>query len=208
MMVNYLGVQVVTEDDSELFQQQMGDVEPLKKPVDRVHLKKTVAQNPGMELRRKAAQQTLVEGFHALASEEFITPVKPRDVLSFKRDGVQQGVFKSLRLGKYAIDSRLDLHRLTVKQAQLQVSRFVNDCMKYDIRCALITHGRGENREKPALLKSCTNHWLQQMDEVLAFHSAQPQHGGTGATYLLLRKSKEKSTENFERHQKGKIRPR
>jgi hypothetical protein len=43
---------------------------------------------------------------------------------------------------------------------------------------------------------------------VLAFHSAQPQHGGTGATYLLLRKSKEKSTENFERHQKGKNRPK
>jgi len=198
----------VNDDDSDFFQQQMGDVKPLKKPADRVHLKKTTEQIPGMEIRRKAAQQALPEGSHSLASEEFIKQVKPRDVLSFKRDGVQHGVFKNLRLGKYSIDSRLDLHRLTVSQAQLQVSRFVNDCMKHDIRCALITHGRGENREKPALLKSCTNHWLQQIDEVLAFHSAQPQHGGTGATYLLLRKSKEKSTENFERHQKGKNRPR
>ncbi len=198
----------MNDDDSDFFQKEMGDVEPLKKPVDRVHLKKTTEQIPGMEVRRKAAQQVLAEGSHALASEEFIKQVKPRDVLSFKRDGVQHGVFKNLRLGKYSIDSRLDLHRLTVSQAQLQVSRFVNDCMKHDIRCALITHGRGENREKPALLKSCTNHWLQQMDEVLAFHSAQLQHGGTGATYLLLRKSKEKSTENFERHQKGKNRPK
>lgn len=198
----------MNDDDSDFFQKEMGDVEPLKKPVDRVHLKKTTEQIPGMEVRRKAAQQVLAEGSHALASEEFIKQVKPRDVLSFKRDGVQHGVFKNLRLGKYSIDSRLDLHRLTVSQAQLQVSRFVNDCMKHDIRCALITHGRGENLEKPALLKSCTNHWLQQMDEVLAFHSAQLQHGGTGATYLLLRKSKEKSTENFERHQKGKNRPK
>ena len=198
----------MSDDDSEFFQQQMGDVEPLKKPADRVHLKKTTEQIPGMEVRRKAAQQVLAEGSHALASEEFIAPVKPRDVLSFKRDGIQHGIFKNLRLGKYAIDSRLDLHHLTVVQAQLQVSRFVQDCMKHDIRCAIITHGRGENREKPALLKSCTNHWLKQIDEVLAFHSAQPQHGGTGATYLLLRKSKEKSTENFERHQKGKNRPK
>jgi DNA-nicking Smr family endonuclease len=200
-------VWIVIQDDLELFQQQMGDVEPLKKSVDRVHLKKAVVQIPGMEVRRKAAQQKLAEGHHALASEEFIAQVKPRDVLSFKRDGVQQGVFKNLRLGKYSIDSRLDLHRLTVQQAQRQVSLFVSDCMKHDIRCALVTHGRGENREKPALLKSCTNHWLQQMEEVLAFHSAQPQHGGTGATYLLLRKNKEKSAENFERHQKGKNRP-
>jgi len=198
----------VSDDDSEFFQQQMGDVEPLKKPADRVHLKKTTEQIPGMEVRRKAAQQVLAEGSHALASEEFIAPVKPRDVLSFKRDGIQHGIFKNLRLGKYAIDSRLDLHHLTVVQAQLQVSRFVQDCIKHDIRCAIITHGRGENREKPALLKSCTNHWLKQIDQVLAFHSAQPQHGGTGATYLLLRKSKEKSTENFERHQKGKNRPK
>lgn len=198
----------MSDDDSEFFQQHMGDVAPLKKPADRAHLKKTTEQIPGMEVRRKAAQQALAEGSHALASEEFIPPVKPREVLSFKRDGVQNGVFKNLRLGKYAIDSRLDLHHLTVVQAQLQVSRFVHDCMKHDIRCAIITHGRGENREKPALLKSCTNHWLKQIDEVLAFHSAQPQHGGTGATYLLFRKSKEKSAENFERHQKGKNRPK
>ena len=197
----------MSDDDSEFFKQQMGDVEPLKKSSDRVHLKKTTEQIPGLAERRKAAQQTVSESSHALASEEFIKQVKPRDVLSFKRDGVQHGVFKNLRLGKYSIDSRLDLHRMTVAQAQLQVSRFVNDCIRHDIRCALITHGRGENREKPALLKSCTNHWLREMDEILAFHSAQPQHGGTGATYILLRKSKEKSTENFERHQKGKNRP-
>ena len=198
----------MSDDDFEFFQQHMGDVEPLKKPADRAHLKKTTEQIPGMEVRRKAAQQALAEGSHALASEEFIPSVKPREVLSFKRDGVQHGVFKNLRLGKYAIDYRLDLHPLTVVQAQLQVSRFVHDCMKHDIRCAIITHGRGENREKPALLKSCTNHWLKQIDEVLAFHSAQPQHGGIGATYLLFRKSKKKSTENFERHQKGKNRPK
>jgi DNA-nicking Smr family endonuclease len=124
-----LGILIVSDDDSEFFQQQMGDVEPLKKPADRVHLKKPPEQIPGMEVRRKAAQQALAEGSHALASEEFIKQVKPRDVLSFKRDGVQHGVFKNLRLGKYPIDSRLDLHRLIVVQAQRQVSLFVSDCM-------------------------------------------------------------------------------
>jgi DNA-nicking Smr family endonuclease len=195
----------VNDDDSDFFQQQMGDVEPLKKPTDRVHLKKTTEQIPGMEVRRKAAQQKLAEGGHALASEEFIKQVKPRDVLSFKRDGVQHGVFKNLRLGKYPIDSRLDLHRLTVSQAQLQVSRFVNDCMKHDIRCALITHGKGEGRKQPALLKSCVAHWLPQLDNVLAFHSAQKHHGASGATYVLLRKSERKRLDNLERHQKRRL---
>ncbi|CSC64489.1 smr/muts family protein [Vibrio cholerae] len=33
-------------------------------------------------------------------------------------------------------------------------------------------------------------------------HSAQRLHGGTGAVYVLLRKSAEKKAENRERHQK------
>jgi|TARA_R110000851_G_scaffold181511_2_gene330275 DNA-nicking Smr family endonuclease len=193
----------VTDDDNGIFRQQMKDVEPLKKPAERVRLKQPVVMTPGLESRRRAAEAMIASDVDGLSSEAYIPPVKPRDVLSFKRSGVQHGVFKNLRMGNYLVDSRLDLHRLTVEQARQQVYLFIQDCLKHDIRCALITHGRGENREKPALLKSCTNHWLQQMDEVLAFHSAQPQHGGTGATYVMLRKSAEKRVENLERHHKG-----
>ena len=37
------------------------------------------------------------------------------------------------------------------------------------------------------MLKNKLNHWLQQWDEVLAFCSARPVDGGTGAIYLLLK---------------------
>jgi hypothetical protein len=40
---------------------------------------------------------------------------------------------------------------------------------------------------------------------VQAFHSAQPQHGGTGAVYVLLRKSEEKKQENRERFLRGRV---
>ena len=60
--------------------------------------------------------------------------------------------------------------------------------MTHDLRCELISHGRGEGRNPPALLKSCVNHWLRELDEVLAFHSAQRRHGGVGATHVLFRK--------------------
>ncbi|WP_461481499.1 DNA endonuclease SmrA [Porticoccus sp.] len=194
----------MTDDDSSLFREQMGDVTPLSKPADRVARQKTPEQTPGLELRRRAAQQEIARAADGLCSEEYIPMVKPRDVFEFKREGVQHGVFKNLRQGKYSIGSRLDLHRLTVEQARQQVYQFIRDCVKHDIRCGLITHGRGENRDKPALLKSCTNQWLRQLDAVLAFHSAQPQHGGTGATYVMLRKNEQKRTENLERHHKGR----
>ena len=130
---------------------------------------------------------------------EYIVPVKPYEILNFKRDGVQHGVYKNLRLGKYAIESRIDLHRLNFQQAREQLADFVAQCYAMELRSVLITHGKGEYRDPPALLKSCVNSWLQQLDYVLAFHSAQPHHGGSGSTYVLFRKGKSKKAANAER---------
>lgn len=154
-----------------------------------------------LQIRRRAASLVNEIEPDALSSAH-IEPVDPHDVLNFKRGGVQHGVYKNLRLGKYVIDARLDLHHRTVEQARSSVNQFVHDCLAHNIRCALITHGKGEGREHPALLKSCVAHWLPQFKEVLAFHSAQRHHGGTGATYILLRKSEKKKQENWEAHQK------
>src|SRR5690606_15564022 len=151
--------------------------------------------------RRAAAVAGLARDKNFL-SGEYIEPVDPLAILEFKRDGVQTGVCRNLRLGKYPIDARLDLHNMKVEQARSAVYQFVRDCMANDIRCALITHGKGEGREQPAQLKSCIAHWLPQFDEILAFHSAQKQHGASGATYVLLRKSERKKLENWEMHHK------
>ncbi|EXJ09223.1 Smr domain protein [Nitrincola nitratireducens] len=42
------------------------------------------------------------------------------------------------------------------------------------------------------MIKSCVNDWLQQIPQVLAFTSAQPKDGGTGAVYVLLKRNKDK----------------
>jgi DNA-nicking Smr family endonuclease len=42
-------------------------------------------------------------------------------------------------------------------------------------------------------------HWLEESDLVLAWHSAQPRHGGTGATYVLVRKSSDARQQTRER---------
>jgi DNA-nicking Smr family endonuclease len=79
------------------------------------------------------------------------------------------------------------------------LKRFIGDCHHHSIRCALITHGKGEGRQEPAKLKSCVNHWLRQLDQVLAFHSAQKQHGGLGATYVLIKKDKSAKQRTVEK---------
>ena len=185
------------EDEAKLFRDFVGDVEPVKSEPQVATAKQPVS-TPGMAERRKAAAADVEGSGNYLARSDYISPVKPWDILSWKRDGVQHGVFKRLRQGKYLIDASVDLHRLNVEQARVAVFQLIRECVAHDIRCAVISHGRGEHRDPPALLKSCVNHWLKEMDEVLAFHSAQRQHGGVGASYVLLRKSEKKRNENRE----------
>jgi DNA-nicking Smr family endonuclease len=188
-------------DEREAFLREMLDVKPIKAerrvPLSTHGRASAVSgeQRRASAVAEQASEQNFLSGDH-------VPPVDPLDVLAFKRPGVQNGVYRKLRLGKYALDARLDLHRMTVEQARRNVYQFVSDCMDQDIRCALITHGKGLGRTQPALLKSCVAHWLPQFQEVLAFHSAQQPHGGTGATYVLLRKSERKRQENWERQHK------
>ena len=175
--------------DEDEFRALVGDdVEPLQAKGAR-YIPKPPELTPGILERRKAAQQEQLKGGNLLDPASIINVVDPYDFLEFARPGVQHGVYKNLRQGKYEVQSRLDLHRHTVEQARVALWDFVEGCQKHGVRCALVTHGKGEGREQPARLKSCVNHWLRQIDNVLAFHSAQKQHGGVGSTYILIKKN-------------------
>lgn len=190
-------------NDEELFKQMLGDdVEPIVTEA-RVAVKKTRDQDVDKAQRRKAAASVQSTPADPLSSSP-VDMVEPLSLLTYRKPGVQHGVYKKMRLGKYALDARLDLHRMTVEQARRTVYQFVQDCVANDVRCALVTHGKGEGRETPALLKSCIAHWLPQLDEVLAFHTAQKHHGSYGATYVLFKKSDNKKLENKELNRRKK----
>ncbi len=193
-------------DDDKLFRQQIDGVVPLKKS-DRGLIKKpTMNAEQKSYLRQSAVTNQVVDeqlqGFDSV-SDDYVEMVRPLDILSFKRPGIQDGVFRKFRLGKYAIEGRLDLHRKTVAEARIEVLSFVREAMSYDMRTIMILHGKGErNIEQPAKLKSYTAKWLKEIPDVMAYHSAQKQHGGTGAVYVLLKKSERLKEKNREEHGK------
>ena len=186
--------------DEDSFSQLVGDdVKPIKTE-KRAALKDDIDAGVNKEARRKHAQAQ-----NKSSDPEMSDPlemVDPLDIISFKRSGVQHGVFRNLRIAKYQIDARLDLHQMRMEQARIAVRQFITDCVANDVRMALITHGKGIQREQPALLKSCVAHWLPQIDQVLAFHTAQKHHGGYGATYVLLKKSDKKREETRKKNAK------
>ncbi|OEF25037.1 DNA endonuclease SmrA [Vibrio rumoiensis] len=187
------------DDDLELFQQMMGDVKPIEQDTA-IKLKDRVLTEA--HLARRQAAVSLADENEEYLSLDNAPMLKPNDILEYKKDGVQDGVFRKLRLGKYPITAKLDLHRRTLKQAREDVVSFLRQAQRLDTRSVLIVHGKGERSNPPALMKSYIATWLEQITDVMCFHSAQPFHGGSGAVYVLIKKSPEMKLDNRERHQK------
>jgi DNA-nicking Smr family endonuclease len=188
----------MNDEEFELFRKEMADVERLPAS-GRLIVRERTRPTPGEIYRREAAQRGADFDENQLPTA-FVDYVHPEATISFKRDGIQNGVFRRLQKGAYAIEAMLDLHGLSVEQARHEVHQFIHDCLHHDVRSALISHGKGRNnREQKPLLKSFLARWLPMFPEVMAYHSAQKWHGGAGAVYVLLRKSEKAKQKTRER---------
>jgi DNA-nicking Smr family endonuclease len=181
-----------TKDDEEsLFLAEMSGVTPLK-PDNKIRAKIRLKKN--LQTSSDDGQDFSSEGYAiddvfstAAFSTSRLTEDCP-DVLNFSRSGLQHKVLKKLRQGKFPIEHALDLHGLTVEQARRELLTFLGECEIAGVRHAIIVHGKGfRSRDKP-VIKPMVNRWLSTAENVLAFHSALPKDGGSGAVYVLLKK--------------------
>ena len=190
---------MTTKDERLDFLEEMQDVRRIRRP-NRADIKAPRELTPGHIERQRAATDLPRRDRNPLTADA-VDPLKAHDILSWQRPGVQHGVFRKLRLGQYPIEARLDLHRMTIEQARREVFGFVQDCVRYGLRSVIILHGKGErNPDGVAQLKSYLGKWLPELEAVLAFHSAQRHHGGTGAVYVMIRKSDQQKQRNRELH--------
>ncbi|QIB66573.1 DNA endonuclease SmrA [Kineobactrum salinum] len=198
------------QDEWELFQQEMAGVERLRQERRvALGLRSGDSRDSSLQQRREAAVNPAAVDRNILSELE--PPVlDPWYILDFKRPGVQNGVYRKLRQGRYEQEAQLDLHRLTRQLARRELFDFIEQCHELGLRSVVIVHGKGERRperERSGVLKACVDYWLRELPVVQAFHSAQPRHGGTGAVYVLLRKSERQKQKNRERFLKGRLPP-
>ena len=186
----------MTSDDNDLFRQEMADATPIK-PDGRAQTRPRKANSLREQLRRAAAMDERRDS-NPLTVPEQVAPVGPTDIVGVKKNGVQEGVYRKLRLGKYTPQEVLDLHRVRLMDARQLVHQLLSKAHENGLRTVLISHGKGVHSERPGFLKSYVMHWLQESDLVLAYHSAPQNHGGSGATYVLVRKSTQARQRNRE----------
>lgn len=186
------------DDDFLELMQAEGVMRMRQSPGPAVPAARSLKTDPGKSIRRRLAQGS-PDGL-TLDAPEWLHPADP---VSWKREGVQEGVFRNLRLGRYSTDASLNLQQFTPAQARDELAGFIRQSHELGIRTVLLQFGRSRTAEGRAnQLKSYLDQWLKQLDLVLAYHSAQPQHGGTGAAYVMLRKNDQTRQQNWEQHQK------
>lgn len=148
---------------------------------------------PHRPRRRPVPEQRLRDEqavMQSLLSDDYEpAEIETGEELLYVRPGLQRLVVRRLRRGQFAIEAELDLHGNTVPQARERMNAFLHAARAGGKRCVRIIHGKGKSSEgRLPVLKGKVNAWLRQKDEVLAFCSARPNDGGTGAVYVLLRK--------------------
>jgi len=110
--------------------------------------------------------------------------------------GFDRKLMRRLSRGEFPVQDYLDLHGLTKREAEVRVRDFLLRSYGMGLRCVLVIHGRGLNSEDHIpILKERIPIWLSRgpvRKFVLAFSTARPYDGGTGAIYILLRRKKDK----------------
>ena len=183
----------LSSDDQKMFADAVLNVRPLKqrntidpptrKKISKVHLSTDTLHT----LRNNHNSSTHCA--YALSDAQDDQLIQSDEIISYHVDGVQPRTLRKLKAGKLTIDDHLDLHGLNIEQARHVMSQFIEFNQSMGSKCLILVHGKGSINNPPRL-KSMINHWLPQISSVLAFCSAQRQHGGTGAVYILIKSKK------------------
>jgi DNA-nicking Smr family endonuclease len=117
--------------------------------------------------------------------------------------GIDHRTRRRLKRGKMSIDGRLDLHGKTQNEAYDTLLEYIPVAYASGKRCILVITGKGlprsgdikliERSDHIGILKQKTPQWLSMpplSPYILDIQTAQPNHGGEGALYVLLRRKR------------------
>jgi len=180
-------------DENQYFLEAMSDVKPFLKNKSRTA--------PARNLNKRPVQPARNDELEVMAHLSDLVSGNTEMDITFSDEyiegcihGISQKIMKKLKKGQFPIQDYIDLHGLTKQQAEISMRDFLLKSQQLGLRCVLVVHGRGLNSENHIpVLKERLSIWLTRGPVkrfVMAFSTAMPYDGGTGAIYILLRKQK------------------
>lgn len=175
----------ISSKDKDLFRQAITDVTPLKNN-KKIGREQTTIPTKTTTARRALKNEVTKE--EQYLSDFIKETVSDHTLLSYQHHPLPARRMKQLKNGDIPYQAKLDLHGFRSEEAKDKLLNFLTKVRQKSIRCVLVIHGKGNYSGTPPRIKNLVNIWLPQLPEVLAFHSAQPKDGGTGAVYVLLKR--------------------
>lgn len=171
------------DHDRDLFRRAMSDVEPLEH--DRETSRRR--QPPPEPLQSRRDEAAVREELLQYRPDQL--EVESGEDMAWHHPKVGPRTLRRLRRGRYSIGDELDLHSMNEATARAALHEFIAAARRAHIGCVRVIHGKGlGSRDKPKL-KNLTRGLLRRIPGVLAYATARPEHGGTGAVYVLLERA-------------------
>ena len=172
------------DDPAALFRAAIGKVTPLRERDAIVPARQRPRPRPRARMAEQDEQQARGEFARLLQGA---LPLEAGDVLHYRRASLPHRTLQRLGKGQYSVQDELDLHGATAAQAEVLLRRFLAEAHDHEHGCVRIIHGKGLQADGGApVLKNLVDRLLRLRADVLAFHSAPPNQGGTGAVLVLL----------------------
>lgn len=176
------------DDDKQAFLEAMAGVKPLSKAL-REEAAQISATNKTPKRKRVVSVKPLPSLPTVAAPKPYLPEVDAETTLSYQHSSINPNQWQRFRQGKYPVELRLDLHGLTLLQAEQTVERLMLRAQETGAQHLLIIHGKGSHDGKSSpTLKNWLWRWLRDCTLVLAIHSAPKTLGGTGAVCVWLKK--------------------
>lgn len=170
--------------ERELFQQSVKNVTPLKNS-NRADLR-IPAKKPFFVSHVEKHSQNYPLPSHWFESRD-LAPVAAEESISYCDPSISPLIFKRF-INKWGIEDTLDLHGFNIDTARKELHYFLTFAIEQQLAKVLIIHGKGYSTLHPyPKLKNQLNIWLRTHPNILAFHSAKKQHGGSGAVVIMLK---------------------
>lgn len=170
--------------DEEIFYEAMADVKEIKefreitpKKPPKIKLFHPHEDDPFRILKQIVSGERKIELSNTGEYMEWVSPDIRKDIAQRLHDGL------------FSVQDFIDLHGMTVNEAEEEFGRFLKNAIRKNLFCVKVIHGRGLRSPGGPVLKEALKKWLHGAFRkwILAYSSARDCDGGLGATYIILK---------------------
>lgn len=186
-------------EDGEVWQQVTQSARPLKKAAN-------VVPQPLAPLPKVYKPAGVSAAAYATAEAKQKAPLPHGRHSDKPAPQMDKRLRQRFERGELPVEARIDLHGLTLANAERALSKFLRDGIAQQKRCLLVITGKGSARSGEnefevmqkgrGVLRAWLPDYLRRgpwRDQILGVAPARKEMGGAGAFYVLLRRQREEA---------------